>query len=48
MFLLVAMAVSAEATRNSGLSLWPRIYVCVFASVVTAAVIAYLLAKLIK
>ena len=48
MFLLVALAVSVEATRNSGLSLWPRAYVCLFASVVTAAVVTYLIVKLIK
>ena len=48
MFLLVALAVSVEATRDSELTVWPRIYVVLFASVVSAAVIAYLLAKLIK
>lgn len=47
LFFLVVLAVTVEATRESGLSLWPRTYVCVFASVVTAYVIAYLLSKLI-
>lgn len=47
-FLLACLAVSITATSESGLTRWPRTYVCVFASVVSAVVIAYLLAKLIN